>query len=301
VSALPFQHKRLDTLAIVIMLMLCTVWGAQQVISKVALSQGMPPFLQATLRSAIAGPLLLGWLFMRRGPAGLRDLFARDGSLWPGLLTGAMFAAEFLLLFPGVRLTSASRSIVLLFSGVFFTAAGAHLFIPHERLRRSQWAGLVLAFVGVAATVGKQEPGGSLLGDLLVVGAAASWGLTAVVVKATPALNRLGSEKVLAYQLFGAFPPLLVVCWAVGELHMPDASGLAWASLAYQGVVIAFASYLTWFWLIARYPAGRVAAFSFLSPLVGVVAAWFLLGDALTPSLLVGLVCVCGGLWLVNR
>lgn len=294
-------RQRLDALAVIVLLIVCTCWGVQQVASKVALTQGMPPFLQATLRSVIAGPLLLAWLFARRGRPGLANLFARDGSLWPGLLIGAVFAAEFMMLFPGVKRTSASRSIVLLFSGAFFTAAGAHFFIPNERLRASQWAGLVLAFIGVAATVGRQEAGASLLGDLLVVGAAACWGMTSVLVKANPALSRLNPEKVLAYQIFGAFPFMVAACWAVGELHVPDASRLAWASLLYQGAVIAFASYLTFFWLIARYPAGRVAAFSFLSPLIGVVAGWLLLGDPLTPTLLIGLVCVCIGLRLVNR
>ncbi len=295
-------RSKLDGLAVGLVVLLCALWGVQQVASKVALSQGMPPFFQAVVRSALAGPLLVGWLALRQGRAGLRTLFAADGSLWPGLFSGVLFAAEFLALFPGVRLTTASRTVVLLFSGAFFTALGTHWFIPAERLRPVHWAGLVLAFAGVVATMsgGGGGGGGSLAGDGLVLLAAASWGFTTVLVKGT-GLARIGSEKVLAYQLFGALPFLVGAALLSGELRMPEATGLAWWSLAYQVVVIAFASYLTWFWLVARYPAGRLSAFTFLTPLLGVAAAWLLLGETPTPLLGVGLLCVCAGLWLVNR
>jgi drug/metabolite transporter (DMT)-like permease len=114
-------------------------------------------------------------------------------------------------------------------------------------------------------------------------------------------MMRASPEKVLGYQLFGALPFLVVGAVVAGQAAVPDASMLAWSSLAYQGVVIAFASYLSWYWLVARYPATRLAAFSFLTPLFGVVAAGLLLGDALTLNVLIGLVLVSTGLKLVNR
>lgn len=288
---------RLDALAIWLMLLLCSLWGVQQVASKVALSEEMPPFMQAVLRSMIAGPLLVLWLFARRGWPGVRALVARDGSLWSGLI----FGVEFMALFSGLRLTSASRGVVLLFTGVFFTVVGAHVFVPGERLRPVHVAGLGLAFLGVLATVGQRGGGGSVRGDALVLCAAAMWGATSVLVKAHPAMGRIGSEKVLAYQLFGALPVLALAALVAGEFRMPNASGLAWASLAYQGAVIAFASYLTWFWLIARYPAGRLSAFTFLSPPFGILAAWGLLHEVPTALLGVGVLLICAGLWLVNR
>lgn len=283
------------------MLVLCGLWGVQQVASKVALSQGMPPILTAVLRSMIAGPLLLGWLYLRRGRAGLWSLLARDGSWRPGILSGCVFAVEFILLFWGVKLTTASHAVVLLFTGGLFTAAGAHVLVPNERLRPVHAVGLVVAFAGAALTVGPGGAGATIGGDLLVLTSAAAWGLTTLLVKVSPALRRCSSEKVLAYQLFGALPLLVIAAGVAGELHVPQASALAWASLVYQGVVIAFVSYLTWFWLVARYPAGRLAAFSFVTPIFGVVAAALLLHEPLTPLLLGGLVLVCAGLVLVNR
>lgn len=282
------------------MTLLCLVWGVQQVASKVALSQGIPPLLQALIRSMVSGPLVVAWLGLRQGRGGLESLFRRDGTLWPGLLTAVMFAFEFVFLFEGMRLTTASHAVVVLYTAAFFTAIGGHFLIPGERLRRVNAAGLIVAFAGLAAAIGIGKDG-SVPGDLLVLAAAAAWGLTTVVVKRSPALMRCAPEKVLAYQAIGSIPVLFAVGWWGGELHAEHATRLAWLSLAYQSVVVAFASYLTWIWLIGRYPAGRLAAFSFLTPLFGVLSAALLLGEPVTPWLLLGLACVGLGLRLVNR
>ena len=292
---------RLDALAVSVMVLLCATWGIQQVASKVALTEGIPPILQALVRSVAAGPLVVTWLFLRRGRPGLATLVAADGTLGAGSLAAVMFALEFILLFEGIKLTSASRAVVILYTAAFFTAAGAHFFIPSERLRPVNALGLLLAFAGVAATIGSGAGDSSLLGNALVLGAAAAWGLTTVVVKRSRALMLAAPEKVLAYQLLGSIPLLLVATVLGGELHWPHATAAAWWSLAFQCVAVAFASYLTWFWLVSRYPAGRLAAFSFLTPLFGVAAAALLLGETVTPMLLLGLLCVGIGLRLVNR
>ena len=292
---------RIDGAAMALMLLLCSIWGIQQVASKVGISEGMPPFFQAFARSVVAGGLLVGWIRVRQGPAALRHLLTPHPSWWPGLLTAILFASEFMLLFPGIQRTTASRAVVLLFTGPFFTAIGAHLFLPAERLRPVHWAGLGLAFLGVVLTLVDAAPGGSLLGDGLVLGAAAAWGMTAVVIKASPSLSRLDAAHILTYQTVGALPILAVATLIAGQMGLPDASGRAWAALAYQCIVVAFASYLAWYWLVTRYPAGRLSAFTFLTPLFGVVAGWALLGDPLGWPIALGLACVVGGLVLVNR
>lgn len=297
----PEAKQRLDGLAVSVALLLCVLWGVQQVASKVSITQGVPPFFQAVIRSVVAGLLLLGWIGLRSGRRGLAGLLARDGSWAPGALTAGLFAVEFLCLFRGVQLTSASRAVVLLFTGPFFTAIGTHVFVPGERLRLVHVAGLLLAFAGVAVTLADSGGGGSLAGDIMVLGAAAGWGLTTVVVKASPALQAVSPERVLAYQLWGSLPILVVAALLAGELRWPQATALAWTGVAYQCVVVCFASYLTWFWLVARYPAGKLSAFTFLTPLLGVFAAWLLLGEPLTPLLFLGLLCVGVGLRLVNR
>ena len=284
-----------------LMVLLCSIWAVQQVASKVALTEGMPPFFQAVARSAVAGGLLLGWIRLRQGRSGFRRLVTPDASWWPGLLTAVLFTVEFLMLFAGMQRITASRSVVLLFTGPFFTAIGAHFFVPGERLRPLHAAGLALAFAGVAATLTDSGPGGSLLGDGLVLGAAIGWGLIAVVVKASPSLARLDAPRVLTFQTVGALPFLVAAAALGGELGWPDASARAWWALGYQCFVVAFASYLTWYWLITKYPAGKLAAFTFLTPLLGVLAGWALLGERPGWPIGAGLGCVVAGLVMVNR
>ena len=91
------------------------------------------------------------------------------------------------------------------------------------------------------------------------------------------------------------------VSLALGEPGVIALTPLVLASLAYQAVAVAFASYLAWFWLVANYPAGRLAAFSFLTPLFGVLAGALLLSEKVSSALAAALLLVALGIWLVNR
>jgi drug/metabolite transporter (DMT)-like permease len=73
------------------------------------------------------------------------------------------------------------------------------------------------------------------------------------------------------------------------------------SALGFQIVVIAFASYLTWFWLIAHYPAFKLSMFSFLAPLFGLAAGGLILGERITPALGLAVILVGFGIYLVNR
>src|SRR5947207_308753 len=133
--------------AVAVMLMLCLSWGFNQIAVKLALPD-IPALLQATIRSAGALPVLL--LIARfRGV----KLFASDGTLAAGLFAGLLFGLEFVLIYRGLVLTSASRAVVFLYTAPFFVALGSYRFLG-ERLRAAQWLGLGLSFAGVALAIG---------------------------------------------------------------------------------------------------------------------------------------------------
>lgn len=290
-------RDRLDGLAMGLMLLLCATWGLQQISVKVA-AAGVPPVLQAGLRSVGATALLWMWCIWRRVP-----LFDRDGSLAAGLVAGLLFAGEFVLLFVALDLTTAGRAVLFLYVAPFVVALGAHLFIPGERLSAGQALGLLSAFAGVALAFADGiggAAGGSLVGDLLAVGAAVLWGATTVVVKASR-LARIRASKTLFYQLAVSALVLPLLSLLLGEPAPGPLTPLVWGSVAFQIVIVAFASYLIWFWLVARYPAGRLSAFSFLTPLFGMAFGAVLLGERVTPLLGAALVLVAAGIWLVNR
>lgn len=285
--------------AFALMVLLCAIWGFQQVAIKVA-GTAVSPLLQVGLRSAVAALLVYLWMRLRGQP-----LAARDGSFRPGLAAGALFALEFICIFVGLGYTSASRMVVFLYTAPCFTVLGLHLFVPGEKIGWRQGAGVLLAFIGIAVAFG--EGGGAAanlpqrwLGDLLGILAAIFWAATIVVVRATP-LARVSAAKVLLYQLAVSAAVALPLSWLAGEQGIRgDLTPQVLLALLYLAVVVAFASYLAWFWLLTKYLASRLMVFAFLTPLFGVAFGVLLLGEPL--SLLFGLAAalVVAGIVLVN-
>ena len=289
--------RRIDARAALILLACCAAWGFNQVAIKVA-NQGISPMLQAGLRSAVAGVIVLAWAHVRGIP-----LFERDGTLWAGIAAGLLFAAEFMLLYVGLEYTTASRGIIFLYLAPFAVAIGAHLFIPGDRLTWTKVAGLFAALTGLAVAMGEgvlvpERP--TLLGDLLSVAAAVVWGATTVVVRAS-ALRFVSTEKTLMYQLAVSAAALPVASWLMGEAGITDLSPRVLIGFGYTVVVVAVVSYLAWFWLVRTYPPTRLASFTFLSPVFGVLAGLAVLGEEPSLSLGVALVLIGAGIWLVNR
>lgn len=287
-----------------LLVFLCLLWGVQQITVKLAIAQGIPPLQLAALRSAVAAACLTGWIGLRDGWHGLRAMVRRDSTVVPGTLLAVAFAAEFMALNLGLRLTTASRAVLFLYTAPFFVAAGAHVFVPGERLRPWPTLGLALAFggVGVSFLDGLQRPGGSLAGDALCIFAAALYAVTTIMVKAVGALSRTSASRLLLYQLAGSAPLLMAASLAWGEPpSWPHATALAWAAVFYQSVVVAFASYLAWFWLVLNYPANRISGFTFLVPVFGIAAGALLLHEPVGWPLLAGFAAIVAGLMLLNR
>ena len=291
------RKTHLDGSAMILMVVLCAAWGLQQVTIKVA-NEGISPVWQGSLRSI--GAVFLVWVWAAR--KGLR-LFERDGSLGPGLLAGVLFAGEFAFIYWGLNYTSASRGVVFLYTAPFMIALGAHWFLPGEKLRPLQWLGLAFAFAGVVSVFSESlglPTRNQLIGDTMLFLGAVLWAATTLVIKGSR-LNKVSPAKTLFYQLAASALVLPVVSVALGEPGVFALTPLVLACLAYQIVLVAFASYLAWFWLVAHYPAGRLAAFSFLTPLFGVLAGALLLAEKVTAALAIALMLVAIGIWLANR
>src|SRR5882757_2252650 len=292
----PSAGRALTPGAIALMLMLCLSWGFNQIAVKLVLPD-VPPMLQALTRSLGALPVLLviGWF---RGV----KFFERDGTLWPGMIAGLIFGVEFVLIYRGLQLTSASRAAVFLYTAPFFVALGSYVFLG-ERLRALQWGGLGLSFAGVALAIGVPQANvdtNVLIGDLLIVAGGALWATTTLIVKAT-ALIRAPAEKGLGYQVAVSIPILAFAAWISGETitHVPGTLSLS--LLAYQAFWVVGLTFMLWFGLVKTYSASKLSAFTFITPLFGVVAAYFIMHDTLTLAFGAAALLVIAGLYLVNR
>jgi drug/metabolite transporter (DMT)-like permease len=293
------RKPHLDNLAVALLIGCCAFWGFQQILIKVAVAE-IPPLWQASLRFAGATVLLWLWCQVRGVP-----LFQRDGTLKAGLLAGLLFAGEFAGIYLGLMHTSASRLTVFLYTSPFVVALLLPRVVPSETLRRVQWVGLTLAFTAVAIAfsegfIHSSPVAGQWRGDALGLAAGILWGLTTLTIRST-VLSDASAEKTLFYQVAvtAVVAPLLSL--VLGETWSLSYSVTAWTSLALQTTVGAFASYLTWMWMLRYYPATQMATFTFLTPVFALVFGVLLLGEPLTLQLVVALVGVAVGIVLVNR
>jgi drug/metabolite transporter (DMT)-like permease len=292
----PAVHDRVDAFASATVVLVFLCWGLNQVAIKVT-NIGLQPVFQSGLRSLLGTLLVVLWCRLRRIP-----LNVNDGTLPAGVLAGLLFALEFTLIYVALDYTTVARGIVLVYFAPVVVAVGAHFLIPRERLTAIRIVGLVAAFAGVAVAFSDKlslpNPR-ALLGDVLCILAAIVWGATTLVIKTTR-LNRAPAEKVLVYQLAVSAPVMLALAPFFGPL-IRQVDWLVGAAFLYQVVVVVAASYVAWFWLLARYPAAQLSTFTFLSPIIAVILGALLLSEPVTPRLVVALVLVAGGIFLVSR
>ena len=138
------KARPLDAFAASLTFSLCVVWGFNQVVVKLALPE-VGPIAQTGIRSAIGVACVATYALLTK-----RRVFEFDGTEVPGILAGALFTAEFIALFESLRFTTAARATVFIYAAPFFVALGAAFLLKDERLKPIQWAGLGLAFLGVA-------------------------------------------------------------------------------------------------------------------------------------------------------
>jgi drug/metabolite transporter (DMT)-like permease len=278
--------------------MLCFLWGGNMVGIKLSI-QGMPPILAATIRSLFASILLWGYAKITR-----REVFLDRQDLKHGLAIGGLFGTEFILLYWGVMFTDVSRAVVFLYTQPLWAAVGAHFLLPNDRLTLGKSLGLVSAFVGLILVFGARSPKlGSMywLGDLMEVIAGLLWALTTIYIKKFMWDRPITHFQTLFAQLFLSIPILGAGALVFEAGRSVDLNTIVLAALFYQTVVIAFASYLLWFWMVHRYQVSVLSCFTFLTPLFGVILSGILLGEPLPALLWVGLGLVAAGIYLVNR
>jgi drug/metabolite transporter (DMT)-like permease len=292
-------RRPIDATAAGLMALLCAIWGLQQVSLKLTAAQ-VAPLTMIALRSGVAA-LLVALAMRARG----ERIVVTTGRWRDGIAVGALFALEYLLLGEALRHTQASHATVFLYTAPVFAALGLQWRVPSERLSAAQWAGVALAFGGIALTFWGRGaaaaggvPGASLWGDFLALLAGAAWGATTVMIRVS-ALATAPATETLLYQLVVGCLVLGAASLATGVHALAITPALV-GHFAFQALVVSFASFLCWFWLLRRYLASQLGVLSFMTPPMGVGFAIWLLREPMDARFVLGGALVVAGVLIVS-
>lgn len=254
-------------------LVVIVAWGVNFVVIKVGLD-GLPPMLLGALRFAlVAFPAVL---LVKRPQLPWRWLIAYGATISLG---------QFAFLFEamGNGMPPGLASLVLQ-SQAFFTLFFAAIFLG-ERLRAASVLGLLVAAGGLTLIGSENGASVPFFALLLTLCAAAMWAMGNIITR------RFGNIDLVALVIWGGLiPPLpfLALSWWLEGPTLIERSlrGIGWSSilsLAYLAFIATMLGYSLWSYLLSRYPAGKVAPFSLLVPVVGLSSSALLLGERLTP------------------
>ncbi|KAF1023934.1 MAG: putative cystine transporter YijE [Acinetobacter bereziniae] len=292
----------LDRKASALMVGLCMIWGLQQVVLKLAAAD-ISPMMQIAIRSGLSALLVYPLIQLQKGTT----LWSKQ-YLFPGMWVAFLFSAEFFLVAEALRYTSASHTVVLLYTAPIFVALGLHWKLPAERLSMLQWIGIFIAFLGIVVTfLGREQAHSTvaqalishtLFGDFLALLAGLLWALTTISLRLTQ-LSDAHPTQTLFYQLVGGcvllFP--LAVLMGQAEIHWTT---LAIGSLIFHTFVVSFVSFMLWFWLLRNYLANRLGVFSFLTPIFGMLFGVLFLNEKIELNFLLGAAMVMFGVMIVS-
>ena len=267
------------------------VWGVNFVVIDVGLDS-FPPLLFAALRFTLVA--LPAVFFVRRPGVGVR---------WVLAVGVFLSAGHFGLLFVGMDqgMPAGLASLVLQLQAVFTVLLAVSLL--GERVAPGQVVGAAVAFAGIGVIAGGRAEHVPLVAVVLTIAAAASWGMGNVCTRRARARN---AASLLVWS--SLVPPIPLALLSL-RFEGADALGAAFteldlggvAALLYVVVLSTAFGFGSWTWLLRRHPASRVAPFTLLVPIVGILSAWMWLEETPNATELAGALVVLIGLALTMR
>ena len=258
------------------------IWGLGVTFSKPVVDQ-FPPILLMALRFTVTS-LVMVW-FVKPPWRLMRSLF---------VIALISAAVQYGLTFNGLRLLDASTAVLIVQLEVPFCTLLAIAFLKEKTTLR-KWLGMAIAFVGVLLIAGEPRFQGNHLGILLVIGGALSWAVGQVMVRN---LGQVGGFTLIAWVAVFATPQLFLATaiFETGQIEaIRSASWLVWVVVVYLGLIMTAVAYGLWYTLLGKYPISQVAPFLLLLPVFSIIANIILLGEHLTPMLVIGGVTIIGG------
>jgi drug/metabolite transporter (DMT)-like permease len=274
----------------VALLIVWVVWGSTYLGIRVAI-ESMPPLVMAGSRFVIAGLILF--------PVALRGARPTRAQWLGCALTGT------LLLGGNGALSLAERTVPtglasLLIATVPLWLLGADAILNRTRLSWMQAGGLLVRLAGVALLSGSMGGSVSLTGIVICLCAAVAWALGTVLSRRVPMPGNpaLGA----AMQMLTAGVVLLVAAAVSGEaesFHPGAVTGRSWLAFAYLigfGSLIGFSAFVL---AVRLLPTTTVATYAYVNPVIAVLLGVTLLGEHLSPVMVVGGALIVSAVGLV--
>lgn len=268
-------------------ILVALVWGMGFVVAKGG-TEDFPPILMQVLRFVVTSAALFWALRNPRGNWG-----------WLMLTTVVGGTIQYALTFTGLAGLGAGLAALVVQTEVpFLVLLGALLL--GERPGPRKWAGIGIAFCGVALIGGLGRMEGSLSAILLVLGGAFTWALGQVVIRK---IKGLDGRAITAWIAVLAVPQLLIASalFETGQMAALQAAGWqVWATALYLGLVMQAFGYWLWNSLLLRNEVGRVAPYLLLLPVFSVLGGIVFLGEALDTGRMIGGAVVLAGVALIT-
>jgi drug/metabolite transporter (DMT)-like permease len=285
--------------SVVLLVLVMLLWGSTYVVTKTGLGE-LPPMLFALLRFCVASLCLLPLALLRGGISALPRPRPWGTLVLMGLTGVGLYYVLFNL---ALTYTNASQGSLVQSSLPVVTAAMAVLWL-HEKVTRRRLLGIALAVAGVLLIVvrSQQETGARapLLGNALMLGTVASWGVYTMLAKRTAGLD--ATVVVAAITIIGTAmlaPAALIE--AVLRGGAPEVSAESWLRIVYLGSVPSAGCFVLYSRALRDLDASQVGTFINLVPLVGVLSGVLVLGETVTPLAIVGGAMVLVGVWLSSK
>ena len=280
------QSQRLTAVEYAVAFGVAAVWGLNNAAAKLA-TESLPPLLVGALRFAIALVVLLPFLWPLPKSKNLLIIAICCGPLHFSLLYLGFWMAH--------DLSPLSVSLQL---WIPLTALLSWLILK-EPPSKGALIGMVVAFIGVAVMTADPH----VLRDwpAILVGACASvvWALGTITARRTPAVHPLkmqGLAALLAAPVMGLGSFLFErPRWGA----LAHADWTIWSAILFSAFVSTVAATGLLFWLVQRREPSRVTPYMLTSPIVSCLIGVTLMGDVLTPQLVVGAVASIGGVAIV--
>lgn len=282
------------------LLLTAIFWGGTFIAGRVV-AKNVDPFSAAFLRFAIASVflLLLTWKIEGKLPA------LKRGQILPIVLLGmtGIFAYN-VFFFSGLKVIEAGRAALIVATIPIFISIFSSFFFK-EKLNLIKVAGIFISVSGAVIVITRGNPveilGGSLgWGELCIFGCVLSWTTYSLIGKAM--MNSLSPLVLITYSVVIGAIGLFVPAYFNGVIrNLTHYSATDWVGIIYLAIFGTVIGFVWYYEGIKRIGATKAGLFINFVPISAILLGFFILGETITVSLLIGAVLVCSGVYLTNR